>query len=228
MDCHGDNLEGKLFHDEPAVVRAWAPNLTLAAAEQSDAELERAIRHGVGSDGRALWMMPSSAFSRLTDAETADLIAFLKSHRAAGQKQPRYQVGPVARIGVLLGKFKSEPALLQTAVVRTPLPDLGVRHAEGRSIARACAECHGAQLKGNAQMKAPDLTIAASYELEDFEKLLRTGLAAGDRKVGMMSAIAPVRFNALSSPEIAALHEYLKARATREFAAADAASLPNP
>ena len=29
-DCHGDNLEGRLFHDD-AIVKAWGPNLTLLA-----------------------------------------------------------------------------------------------------------------------------------------------------------------------------------------------------
>jgi hypothetical protein len=62
---------------------------------------------------------------------------------------------------------------------------------------------------------APDLTIAAAYDLADFERLLRTGVAAGDRKLGLMSQIAPERFNALSHEEIAALHDYLRARADR-------------
>jgi mono/diheme cytochrome c family protein len=228
QDCHGANLEGKLFHDEPALVRAWAPNLTLAAAGQSDAELERAIRHGVAADGRALWIMPSSAFSRLTDAEVSDLIAYVRSHKPAGTKRPRLQVGPIGRLGVLLGKFRSEPQLLRTTEARAPLPDLGAGYAEGRRLARACVECHGPALKGDEGVGSPDLTIATSYELADFERLLRTGVAAGNRRVGMMSDSAPKRFNALTSGQIAELHGYLKARAAREFALQDAATLPKP
>jgi len=45
--------------------------------------------------------------------------------------------------------------------------------------------------------------------------LLRTGVAVGNRKLGLMSEIAPARFNALSHEEIGALHAYLKARAER-------------
>jgi mono/diheme cytochrome c family protein len=123
-------------------------------------------------------------------------------------------------VGVLLGQFQSEPDLLKaTAAVK--LEDLGRQHAQGRDLARACIECHGPDLKGSKMLKSPDLTMAASYDPADFEKLLRTGVAAGDRKVGLMTQIAPERFNILSSGEIAALHGYLKARAQRQVARAD-------
>ncbi|WP_165837096.1 c-type cytochrome [Phenylobacterium hankyongense] len=211
-DCHGKDLSGKLFHDDPAMVRAWAPNLTLAAAQQSDAQLARAIRHGVAADGRPLWIMPSSAFSKFSDAETADLLAYLRSVPPTGARQPRLQVGPVGRLAVLLGKFHSEPATLK-ANGGLDLPDLGPEHAQGRAVARACVECHGPELKGSALVKSPDLAIAGAYDLNDFERLLRTGIAAGDRKLGLMSEIAPARFNVLSHEEIAALHAYLRARA---------------
>jgi cytochrome c553 len=215
-DCHGAGLQGQLFHDEPAIVRAWAPNLTLAAARQTDAELERAIRHGVAADGRRLWIMPSSAFAQLDDQEVADLIAYVRSFRPQGPARPRIQVGPVGRLGLMLGKFQSEPELIARGLPR--VPDAGPEHAGGRALARACVECHGSDLRGGAATGAPDLMIAAAYEPEDFERLLRTGVAAGERKVGLMSQIAPVRFNAWSSAEIAELHGYLKARAQREMA----------
>jgi mono/diheme cytochrome c family protein len=94
--CHGENLTGMLFHDEHEVVRAWGPNLTLAAAQQSDAELDRAIRHGVAADGRSPWIMPSEAFAALNDSEMADLLAYLRSFPKAGAPQPRLEVGPSA------------------------------------------------------------------------------------------------------------------------------------
>lgn len=112
-DCHGRNLEGKLFHDEMPIIRAYAPNLSRALAGQSDGEVDGAIRHGVAADGRRLWIMPSSAFARLSDRESADLLAYLRTFRPNGETQPRFQVGPVGRLGVLLGQFKSEPDLAE-------------------------------------------------------------------------------------------------------------------
>jgi len=218
-DCHGADLRGQLFHEDE-MMRAWGPNLTLAAARQSDAELEAAIRHGVGADGRALWVMPSYAFSQLGDQEVADLIAYVRSFSPGGEVQPRLQVSPMLRVGVLMGKFQSEATLVRT---RGPiiLPDVGPGHAQGRRLARLCVECHGADLKGMELLKSPDLTVAAAYDREAFGKLLHEGLAAGDRKLdGLMGLVAKSRFSALSDSEVTALHEYLKARAEREIAAA--------
>jgi mono/diheme cytochrome c family protein len=208
-DCHGDDMSGKLFHDEPMIVRAWGPNLTLAAAKQTDAELARAIRHGVAADGRSLWVMPSDALSRLTDTETADLLAYVRSFPVRGEVQPALQVGPLGRVGLLTGKFNSAPANLAKHG-QTSIPHFGPQHAQGRELARNCMECHGLDLKGGF---GPDLTIAAAYDAEQFETLLRTGIAPGGRKLGLMTQVSPARFNVLTDQEIAALHGYLKRRA---------------
>lgn len=213
-DCHGANLTGRLFFDEMPVGRIAGPNLSLILPGQSDGEIARAIRQGVAADGRPLWLMPSAAFSRLSDRETADLIAYLRTFPAAGMVQPAKQIGPVGRIGVLIGRFKSEPQALSDEPGLAPV-DLGPQYAKGRELARACMECHGRDLKGGEAARAPDLAIAGAYDLADFEKLLRTGIAAGDRRLGLMSETAPARFDVLSHEEIAALHDYLKARAER-------------
>ena len=211
-DCHGAELEGKLFFDHMPLARVAGPNLSLEVGRQSDADLTRAIRQGVGSEGQVLWIMPSQAFAHLTDAETADLLAYLRSKPPTGAPQPAKQVGPVGRIGILLGKLKPAPAMLADEAGRSA-PDLGPKFARGRSLARACMECHGADLKGLAQVKAPDLTIAGAYDEADFERLMRTGIGAGDRQLGLMTEVSPARFNAWSHDEIGALHAYLKARA---------------
>ena len=223
-DCHGKKLEGLLFHDDMPIIRAWGPNLSRAIAEQTDSELDGAIRHGVAADGRRLWIMPSSAFAHLTDQETADLLAYLRTYKPTGEKQPHLQVGHIGRLGVLLGQFKSEPDMIKADGPGLKLEDLGPRHAQGRDLARACVECHGQRLEGSKMLKSPDLSIAASYDPEDFERLLHTGIAAGDRKLGLMSGVGPARFSDLTSEQIAALQGYLKARVERQTARADVTS----
>ena len=227
-DCHGAKLEGGLFHDEPPIIRAWAPNLSLALKAQSDADFDRSIRHGVAPGGRRLWMMPSSAFAHLTDQEMADLMAYLRTFKPTGEQQPHFQVGHIGRLGVLLGKFKSEAATIKANGPALQLDDLGPQYAKGRDVARTCIECHGQRLEGSDFLKSPDLTMAASYDREDFERLLHTGIAAGDRKLGLMTGVGQTRFPALSSEEIAALHEYLKARAARQMAAAETPGVAKP
>jgi mono/diheme cytochrome c family protein len=229
VDCHGANLQGQMFHDIPGVVRLIAPNLTLVAAQESDADLDRAIRDGVGGDGRALWVMPSASFAHLSDAETADLIAFLRSKPAAGPPQPRLQVGPMGRVGALLGKFRPEVAAIK-AHENLPLPDVGPTYAEGRALARACVECHGSTLGGvsGGPLTTPDLTIAAAYDPEDFARLMKTGVAAGGRELPMMSGTARSRFSNFSPEEAAALYGYLKARADVAMKVAATKTLPKP
>lgn len=217
-DCHGAQLEGRMFDDMPGLVRAYAPNLSLIAAAHTDAELDVAIRRGVGVDHRPLWIMPSSAFARLTDAEAADLLAYLRTFEPTGTPQPRIQIRPKARLGVLLGKFEPEPKLIAKTVGVAP-PDLGPKFAVGRDLARACVECHGADLKGNDFLKAPDLSIAAAYDGEDFARLMKTGLGAGGRELGLMTAAGRDRFRILTADEVSALHDYLKARAAAQPAA---------
>ena len=211
-DCHGKDLRGTLYFDEPMVARLWAANLTLDAAEDSDSDIARAIRTGVVENGRALIGMPSEAFSRLSDAEVADLIAFIRSKPRGGVRRPGAFVGPVGRLGVITGRYMTAPRKVAEARTR-PLPDFGPSFAEGRNLARACSECHGPDLNGDAIQHAPDLVMAASYTLPEFERLLRTGVATQGRRLGLMTETAPGRFAVLSDDEIAALHAYLTKRA---------------
>jgi cytochrome c553 len=211
-DCHGADFRGRLFHEEPPIVTISGPNLTLAAASQTDAELDRAIRRGVAADGRSLWVMPSDALAQLSDAEAADLIAYIRTFPKGGEPMRVRNVGPVGRIGVLIGQFRSAPATLEAEPNVAPV-DLGAQHARGRMLARACMECHGRDLSGSPIVKAPDLMIAGSYDAADFERLMRTGIAAGNRKVGMMTDTSLSRFKDWSAEDVRALHSYLKARA---------------
>lgn len=214
-DCHGADLTGKLFFDKMPVARIAGPNLSLEAARQTDEDLARAIRTGVAADGRQLWIMPSDAFAHLTDAETSDLLAYLRSVPPHGSAQHVKVMGPVGRLGALLGKFRSAPDQIRLKGHLTPV-DLGPQFAQGREIARACMECHGVDLKGSEVTNSPDLAIVGAYDLPDFERLLRTGVAIGGRKLGLMSETAPGRFNELSHEQIAALHAYLQARSAAQ------------
>jgi cytochrome c553 len=214
-DCHGRDLTGTNFFDEPGIASFWAPNLTRIVPAYTDAQLDHAIRAGVRPSGQGLWIMPSEAFRHLTDAETADLIAYLRAVSPRGPVRPAKLIRPKGRIGALIGKFKSAPQTIADTP-RRELPDFGPGVAAGRRLARACVECHGQQLRSDSFVAAPDLTIAAAYDPADFKRLLRTGIAAGNRRIGLMSEIAPVRFHDLSDAEIDALQAYLKVRAERQ------------
>ena len=120
--CHGDKLEGQNFLNDAKLATVYAPNLTLLAAHSTDAQLDRAIRQGIGVDGRALIIMPSQSYQFLTDQESAALIAAIRKFAKTGAEQPHRSIGPVGRIGLISGKFYTAPQLAAQYRQR-PLPD---------------------------------------------------------------------------------------------------------
>jgi mono/diheme cytochrome c family protein len=214
--CHGANLQGQTFIDDPLMARVASPNLTIAAAEYSDGQLAHIIRRGVRPDGQSLVIMPSGSFSQLTDRDVGSILAYLHSVPGVeGQRRTRY-FGPVARILFALGKFKPAPVEAREADALAPsYPQPGQPHWKGAYIARTtCTECHGLNLAGGSG-KRPDLRIAAGYTLEQFTHFMRTGKALGDRELPLMSDMARRRFSHFTDDELAELHGYLVARAGR-------------
>ena len=215
VSCHGEGLRGKLFFDEPNVARVHAPNLTLIAAKASDQQLAQAIRQGVSHDGRALFIMPSAQYSRLTDGELAALISAIRVQPRGGEQTPRIELGPIGRIGVVAGKFKSQPDAVADFAQNMPA-DLGPEFARGRHLAMTnCSECHGSSFGGaepKPGLKAPDLSIAGAYDLPAFARLLRTGVPASGKDLELMDDVAKADFSHYTDEEMAALHAYLVER----------------
>jgi mono/diheme cytochrome c family protein len=218
LSCHGDQLHGELFMDEPGLAKIYAPNLTLVAGKASDQQLAQAIRQGIGHDGRPLLVMPSEGYQFMTDSEVAALISAIRATPKGGREMPLPSIGLMGRVGLVLGKFRTAPELIETYRA-SPVADLGPQFAAGRHIVAVnCAECHGPQLKGQEVKPgsvAPDLSIAGAYDLEQFKTLLRKGVPASGKKLGMMGDVARSDFSHLKDEEIAAIHAYLVERAQR-------------
>ena len=218
VSCHGAGLQGKKFADIPGVATIHAPNIARLAPTMSDAQLDHAIRQGIGHDGRAMFIMPAQQYQFLTDQEVAALIAAIRRLPAAGNAQPAIQLGPKGRVGVALGKFPNVPT--QVAAYRSnPLPDLGPATAAGRHLVQTrCSECHGADLKGREVEPgtiSADLSIVGAYDSDQFRTLLRTGVAAGNKKLGLMGSVARDDFSHMTDEEIDAVHDYLVELANR-------------
>lgn len=216
--CHGDGLRGHLMFSEPNVADVYAPNLTLIAAKANDQQLARAIRQGIGTDGRPLFVMPSSQYNRLDDAQVAALIAAIRALPAGGEQTPAVSVGPIGRLGLATGKFRTQPEEVERFKSDMPA-NLGPRFDAGRKLAMVnCAECHGPSFAGaepKPGVKAPDLIVAGAYDLAEFQRLMRTGVPTGNRKLGLMATVAQNDFRNFTDSEIAAIHAYLKERAGR-------------
>ena len=219
ISCHGEGLKGRVMFDTPNVARVFAPNLTEVAAKASDQQLAAAIRQGIGHDGRGLFVMPSPMYSRLSDAEVAALIAWIRSlPRVATPAEPTVSPRIFGRIGLTTGKLRSAPAKMEEFRTQAPI-GLGPAHAAGQRIASTnCSECHGPALMGGTMesgAEVPDLRIAAGYDLDQFRRLMRKGEAASGKPLGLMGEVARNDFSHFTDAEIAALHAYLEARAKR-------------
>lgn len=204
---------------ERARVRTlWTANLTRAAPNYTDEQLARTIAGGARPDGSDLWDMPSHLFTQLAAEDMAALIAYIRTVSPGGEARPAPKFEEGARREIEAGTFKPSPVLVREEGRRWP-PEAGERHALARYIVRAtCAECHGMGLEGgqpNPSAKPrPDLRMVAAYEPAQFQRLMRTGLAAGDREVSLMSKVARGRYRHFTDEEIAAVYAYLKAVGT--------------
>ena len=208
--CHGADMEGMVLFESWYAGRIVAPNLTRALDEFSPGELEAIIRQGVRPDGTSIFGMPSTAFATMTDRDLSAILSFIASHADQQPDLGRSRYGPLARWLMIKGDIKAEAGLArqrpwQAGFERAPLK-LGEYLAMN-----ACSECHGLDLDGGNQF-APPLDVAKSYSLEDFLKLLETGVGAGDSDLGLMTQVSKFRFSAFTVDEVEALHSYLNSR----------------
>lgn len=209
--CHGPNAEGAVMFDRPLLGRIVAPSLALAAAKYDPGQLAGIIRKGVRPDGQSLLVMPSQAYAALTDGDTARIIAFLRSLPKGGEPLPANRLGPLGRLGLAIGKFKT--AAQQFAdVVPAPSPTAETRTGHYLAIT-ICADCHGSNLRGaeTPGFVAPDLVVTKAYSPEAFKALLREGRSIAGREMPTMGSVSRKHFSLLNDAEIAALYEYLRA-----------------
>ncbi|HET7710271.1 MAG TPA: cytochrome c [Sphingomicrobium sp.] len=218
LTCHGDKLEGDAFLKDDKIALLNASNLTRVAARASDQQLAQAIRQGIGHDGRSLLVMPSEHYQFLTDQEVTALIAAIRKMPQTGTDQPPVSLGPIGRVALLTGKLPVAP--VRAADYRSSrIADLGPAYAIGRHIVETnCTGCHGPNLKG-AEIKpgtvSTDLEIVGAYDLAQFKAMMRTGVAPGGKKLGMMGEAARDDFSHLRDDELTAIHAYLVERAKR-------------
>ena len=218
VTCHGEGLRGQVMADIPNVVRVNAPNLTEVAAHASDQQLAAAVRQGIGHDGRALFVMPSPMYARMSDAETAALIRWIRKQPRVEGRSEGFSVGPLGRVAVVTGKLRAAPAKLVEFKTQEPIRT-GPAHTAGHRLATGlCTDCHGPALYGQTMEDGtvtPDLRIAGAYNLDQFRTLMRTGTTPAGKKLGLMKKVAEKDFSNLNEAEVQALHAYLGARAEK-------------
>jgi len=227
IDCHGDDLTGRTIVDDPAVGKLAGPNLTLGGrgAQLTDADWERAVRHGVRRDGSALIVMPAQEYTALTDADLAAIVAFARSVRPAAKPSIPVRVGPVARALYLANQIGLVPAEQidhakphLASIVPTATPEYG-RYL----VTMGCTGCHGAGLSGGKiPGMPPDFPAARNitprgigeWSEAQFVHALRTGERPNGTKIGAGMPIKATRM--MTDVELQAVYRYLRTVPPRE------------
>jgi mono/diheme cytochrome c family protein len=180
QDCHGADMAGLATVDDPAMGRLYASNLTTGrggvGGHFGDADWVRALRHGVGPDGRSLLVTPAQYYYYFSDADVGAIIAYIKSLPPVDKELPEPQVGPLGRVLLtLVDPPEWLPAeKIDHAAPRPPDPRPGVAVAYGQYLVRtgACMACHS--------IDGPNLSAAPGGGLEswseaDFIRAIREG-----------------------------------------------------
>jgi len=140
-----------------------APNITpdkeTGAGNWSDDALARAIREGIGHDGRTLFpMMPYQSYRSMADEDLASIIVYLRS------VPPVKNQLPVTKMPFPLNFLMHNVPQPVTAAV--PPPDQSNQVARGQYLVKmsACADCHTPQEKGQP---IPGMDFAGGFLLHE-------------------------------------------------------------
>ena len=217
QECHGADMGGKMWVDAPAFGRLAGSNLTSGRGgigALTDADLERALRHGVGRDRRPLVFMPSEAFAAMGDEDLAALLGYLRTLPPVDRELPEPTVGPVGRALYLLGNLPLLPVRLidHGASLPDQTPSVTVEYGEYLATIGGCRSCHGLALAGDANPDAPDITVGrlGDWTEQDFFTALRRGKRP-DGSVIDPETMPWVRSGLMTDDEIRAVWMYMRA-----------------
>ena len=197
-ECHSEDLGGRVFIEDPGVGRIAATNLTAGeggvGSFYTDADWVRAIRHGVGANGKPLLFMPSHELHLLSDADLGVVIAYVKSIPPVDSNLPVNKVSLMFRVMMVAGQAPPLSAeVIAHDAPRPTAPEVGVTEEYGEYLAVTCTGCHGEGLSGGPIPGMPpnfppatNLTPGGglkNWSETDFVNTLRTGVTPAGRQL---------------------------------------------
>jgi mono/diheme cytochrome c family protein len=193
--CHMKTLSGQ-SETVPGLVTLTFPNLTAGGggigATNTDEDWVRAIRRGVGHDGRGLVIMPARFFYYLSDEDLGALIAYLKTLPPVDNELPPLNLGPLGRVMLGLGELPfnaPDVIVIDHESPRPVAPQPGITKEYGRYLTHICIQCHGENFNGQTMEReglVPNLTPGsevAFWSEEEFMTTLRTGVTPGGHQL---------------------------------------------
>ena len=216
--CHGDGASGTIFSDGLPFGTLAAPNLTSGKGGiggiMTDADWNRAIRHGIGHDGRVLMIMPAEHFAHLSDADLGAIVAYSKSLPPVDNVLPARNLAIPAALFVGSGMFSPGAALIDHSAahpVVTPAEtaDYGAYIVELAS----CRDCHGPNLAGGAGgggQAGPNISPTGevgAWTKEQFINTIRTGVNPADHHLS--DEMPWAYFKLMNDQDLGAVYAYL-------------------
>src|SRR5579862_644019 len=205
-----------------------APNLTpdpaTGAGAWTDDHLARAIREGIGNDGRALFpLMPYENFRGMSDEDLASVVVYLRSLPAIRNPLPKTKIKfPVKYL------IRNAPEPVSAPV---PSPDLSTPVKRGEYLVRmaVCIDCHTPQQRGQMNMQmafaggfefsgtplpvvtsaniTPDPSGISYYDENLFLEVMHTGKV----KARQLNAMMPwIDYGKMTDDDLRAVFAYLR------------------
>jgi mono/diheme cytochrome c family protein len=188
-ECHGTDLGGKVFIDDPALGHVVAANLTKGKgglpADYNTTDWIRALKHGVNRDGKALLIMPSEEFTFLSEQDMGAIISYCSQVAPVDRTFPEgNSLGPLGYLLTDLGKlslFPVEKIDHTRPLVKEVKAEVSL--AYGKYLSTSCQGCHRENMKGGDPIAPgfpPVMDISSSgrpgtWNDEQFIATLRTG-----------------------------------------------------
>jgi len=241
VDCHSEHDQvgqdhvvlsgmqgaGQIMPVADAPGRIVAPNITpdpeTGAGTWSDDQLARAIREGVGHDGRTLFpMMPYQNYKHMSDEDLASVVVYIRSLPPSHHQLPK--TGIVFPVRYLI---RSAPVPI-TAPVVAPDPKDQLRWGAYVVAMASCGECHtpmdhgqplpGLEFAGGNAFKfpwgsivsaniTPDASGIGYYDEALFLQVMRTGYVKARR----LDTLMPVEeYRGMTDDDLKAAFAYLR------------------
>jgi len=220
VDCHGADLAGRVFLEDPAMGTYAGANLTPYALKSwTNDEIGRAIHLGIGRGGQALRFMPAFEFHALSKEDVAAVVAYLRTVPPVERPSLPVKIGPLARILFATGQL---PALLSTFFLDTskgfrekPAEAATADFGEYLAVS-GCIGCHGQDFAGGPIPGAPPEWIAAAdirlgrtgWTQEVFLKAMQTGITPTTGEKMRFPMPTDLLMN-MNETELRALYAYL-------------------
>jgi mono/diheme cytochrome c family protein len=233
-ECHGADGAGKPFVKDGGMF-VVAPNITAGAngvtARYRTVDWVRTVRHGVKPNGNPVMLMPSEDYSRLTDDDMADLVAYLERMPPVAGLKAVIDVPVPFKALYAFGVIKDASEKIDHALPPPRPVEAGVTPEHGAYVASTCTGCHGASLSGGRIAGGPPTWPAAAnltpgkggamvrYPTpESFVAMLRSGRRPDGSAVSPVMPFGSLR--QMNDTDLRALYAYLKsvpARATGQL-----------